>query len=217
MLGGMLVGHLILRDRVPALRWMGAAVMAIGLVWLMVQGADGTTMPRAWFGDLLFVFAGLLWTSYTFMLKRWNAEPVTSVAAVNVISGIAYLPVYLIVGHGHVPHASVGWMLGAAAMQGIVAAFLTVYAYAQSVRLLGASRAAVLPAMVPPVALIIGALALHDIPSLLQTGAVGIAMIGFAGAVGAWPKASIRVRSHTQMPLSPRDLTSVSTRRISRP
>jgi drug/metabolite transporter (DMT)-like permease len=174
-------------------------------------------MPRAWFGDLLFVFAGLLWTSYTFMLKRWNAEPVTSVAAVNAISAVAYLPVYLIVGHGHIPRAGTGWLLGTAAMQGIVAAFLTVYAYAESVRLLGTSRAAVLPAMVPPVALMIGALALHDIPSLLQTGAVGIAMLGFAGAVGAWPKASTRARSHTQMSPSPRDLTGVSKRKMARP
>ncbi len=80
-----------------------------------------------------------------------------------------------------------GWFAATAFIQGIVAALVTVYFYAQSVRRLGASRAAVLPAMVPPVAIILGAIVLHEMPSLPQIAAVAIAMIGFTGAVGAWP------------------------------
>lgn len=197
MLGGLVVGHFILKERVSAQRWVGAAVMGAGLLWLMLQGGGDHPMPKAWIGDLLFVAAGFLWTAYTFMLKRWNADPVSSVAAVNVISGFAYLPVYLITGHGRLPHVSLGWFAGTAALQGIVAALLTVYAYAKSVRILGASRAAVLPAMVPPAALIIGAVTIHDIPTSLQVAAVAIAMIGFTGAVGAWPAIRMNRRQTT--------------------
>jgi drug/metabolite transporter (DMT)-like permease len=157
-------------------------------------------MPQAWIGDLLFVAAGFLWTAYTFMLKRWNADPVSSVAAVNMISGFAYLPVYLMTGHGQLTHVSFGWFAGTAALQGLVAALLTVYAYAKSVRILGASRAAVLPAMVPPAALIIGAVTIHDVPTSLQVAAVAVAMVGFTGAVGAWPP--VRAR-RTQMATPP--------------
>ncbi|MFC0143205.1 DMT family transporter [Pectobacterium cacticida] len=187
MLGGMVTGHFILKERVSAQCWIGATVMGGGLLWLMIQGGGGQPMPRAWAGDLLFVLAGFLWTAYTLMLRHWNVDPVSSVAVVNVLSGFAYLPIYLITGHGQPPHVSLGWFAGTAVLQGIVAALLTVYAYARSVQILGASRAVVLPAMVPPVALIIGAVTIHDIPTRLQVAAVAIAMIGFMGAVGAWP------------------------------
>lgn len=196
MLGGLVVGHFVLREHVSAERWTGAAAMGAGLLWLMLQGGGGHAMPKAWIGDLLFVAAGFLWTAYTFMLKRWNADPVSAVAAVNVISGFAYLPVYLMTGRGQLPHVSLAWFAGTAALQGIVAALLTVYAYAKSVRILGASRAAVLPAMVPPVALLIGAVTIHDVPTTLQVAAVAVAMIGFTGAVGAWPAVRVR-RTHT--------------------
>ncbi len=198
MLGGLVVGHFVLKEHVSAQRWAGAATMGAGLLWLMLQGGGDHAMPKAWIGDLLFVAASFLWTAYTFMLKRWNANPVSSVAALNVISGFASLPVYLMTGHGRLPHVSIGWFAGTAALQGVVAALLTVYAYAQSVRILGASRAAVLPALVPPVALIIGAVTIRDVPTSLQMAAVAVAMIGFTGAVGAWPAVRAGSRQPTR-------------------
>jgi len=184
MLGGMLLGHFVLADYVSAQRWIGAAIMGAGLLWLMLQGSHGATHRSAGYGDLLFVGAGLLWTAYTVLLKRWNADPVASVAAVNLISGVTVLPVYLFVTHGRLPKVDTSWLIATGFFQGVLAASLTVYCYAQSVRLLGASRAAILPAMVPPVALILGAIALNNRPGLLEIAAVTVALIGFAGALG---------------------------------
>jgi drug/metabolite transporter (DMT)-like permease len=183
-LGGMLAGRLFLNEPVGGSRWLGAGVMTAGLAWLASQGGGSSAVPQAWIGDGLFVAAGMLWTAYTFMLRRWNANPVPAVSAVNVISGACYFPIYLMQTHGHFPQ--VDWFpLGqAAVIQGVVAAFLTVYAYAQSVRLLGAARAAVLPAAVAPVTLTLGALVLGEVATVWQTMAVAVSMVGFLGAIG---------------------------------
>lgn len=193
MLVGLALGRLLLKERVSKLQWLGVALMGCGLLWLMLLGGGRGATPNAWIGDALLVLAGLLWTAYTLLLKRWNANPVAAVAAVNVLSGLVYLPIYLAAGH-RLPHVGLGWLSATAVIQGVVAALATVYCYAQSVRLLGATRAAVLPAIVPPVALILGALALHDIPSWPQLAAVTVAMIGFTCAVGAWSGA-VRLRT----------------------
>ncbi len=186
MLGGMVLGRLWLHESVTRSRWAGAAVMAVALTWLMLQGTRSATGTHAWIGDILFVAAGALWTSYTFMLRRWNLDPMLAVSAVNVISGVLYFPVYLLLIHGQFP--SVGWVaLGeAAVVQGVVAAFLTVYAYAQTVRLLGAARAAVLPAAVAPLTVLLGTVLLGEFPTSQQIAALALAMTGFTGAVGLW-------------------------------
>ncbi|WP_169449808.1 DMT family transporter [Paludibacterium yongneupense] len=184
MLGGMLLGHFVLADPVSVRRWIGAAIMGGGLLCLMLQGSQGATHRSAGYGDMLFVGAGLLWTAYTCLLKRWDADPVASVAAVNLISGITVLPVYLVAHHGRFPEVDTSWLVATGFFQGVLAALLTVCCYVQSVRLLGASRAAILPAMVPPVALILGAIVLGDRPGLLEIAAVAVALIGFVGALG---------------------------------
>ena len=72
-------------------------------------------------------------------------------------------------------------------IQGVIAASFTVYAYAQSAKFLGAARAAVFPAAVAPVALVLGAVVLRSIPTFQQDIAVAVAMTGLVAAVGIWP------------------------------
>lgn len=90
----------------------------------------------------------------------------------------------LLTNHGQLPEVAPSWFVATGFFQGVLAASLTVYCYAQSVRLLGASRAALLPAMMPPVALILGAIALKEMPGWLEIAAVTVTLIGFGGAVG---------------------------------
>ena len=84
MLGGMVTGWLLLGERVTVAPWAGSGAMIVGLGMLMLEGGHDAAMPNAWIGDLLFIAAGGLWTSYTFMLRRWGTEPVLAVSAVNV-------------------------------------------------------------------------------------------------------------------------------------
>ena len=61
-------------------------------------------------------------------------------------------------------------------VQGVFAGLLAIYLFGRSVTALGASRASVFPALVPAFAILIGFIALGDVPSVAQL--VGLAIVG---------------------------------------
>ena len=66
-----------------------------------------------------------------------------------------------------------------AVVQGIFAGALSTYLFTRAVVLLGAGRAAVFPSLVPGFTLLIGFLALVEVPSLAQLAGFAIVLIGF--------------------------------------
>jgi drug/metabolite transporter (DMT)-like permease len=66
-----------------------------------------------------------------------------------------------------------------AVVQGVFAGAGAIYLFTRAVILLGAGRAALFPALVPPFTLLIGAVTLGEIPSLLQLTGLAIVLIGF--------------------------------------
>ena len=64
-------------------------------------------------------------------------------------------------------------------MQGIFAGAGAIYLFTRSVVLLGAGRAAVFPSLVPGFTLLIGFLALGEVPSLAQLAGFAIVLLGF--------------------------------------
>ncbi len=66
-----------------------------------------------------------------------------------------------------------------AVMQGVFAGAAATYLFTRSVVLLGAGRAAVFPSLVPGFTLLIGFLALGEVPSVAQLAGLAIVMLGF--------------------------------------
>jgi drug/metabolite transporter (DMT)-like permease len=64
-------------------------------------------------------------------------------------------------------------------LQGVVAGPAATYLFVRTVALLGAGRAAVFPALVPPFVLFIGWLALGEVPTALQLAGLAIVLLGF--------------------------------------
>jgi len=64
-------------------------------------------------------------------------------------------------------------------LQGVLAGPAAIYLFARSITLLGAGRAAVFPTLVPPFVLLIGWLALGEVPSVLQLIGLAIVLLGF--------------------------------------
>jgi drug/metabolite transporter (DMT)-like permease len=64
-------------------------------------------------------------------------------------------------------------------MQGILAGAGATYLFTRSVVLLGAGRAAVFASLVPGFAMLIGVLALGEVPTLAQIAGFAIVMLGF--------------------------------------
>jgi drug/metabolite transporter (DMT)-like permease len=63
--------------------------------------------------------------------------------------------------------------------QGLLAGAGAIWLFARAVFLLGAARAAVFTALVPPFTLLIGALFLGEMPSPVQLAGLAVVLIGF--------------------------------------
>lgn len=175
---GLLLAAVVLHERLPPQRAAGAAIIVLGLI---VIGSEAVTTIGAHgvAGDLLFVLAGVQFGTFGMLLRKWRVPAVRAMVVVSVLS-MAILPIYgfavgfgRLIGHGFWENAL------QAVMQGLLAGPGAIYLFTRSVVLLGASRAAVFPTLVPPFVLLIGWLVLGLVPSLLQLIGLVIVLAGF--------------------------------------
>jgi drug/metabolite transporter (DMT)-like permease len=177
-LGGIILSALVLREAMPATRLIGALAMVAGLMLLGFE-ALATIGTHGILGDLTFACAGLSFAVFALMLRLWRISPMRAVAVVSVV-GLAYVPVHWAV-FGFARMISAGWAenLLQIIVQGIFAGPLAIYLFTRTVMLLGASRAAVFPALVPAVTLLIGIPTISEVPSLIQLAGLVIVGVGF--------------------------------------
>jgi drug/metabolite transporter (DMT)-like permease len=177
-LGGLALASLVLKEKLPIGRALGAAVIVAGLA---VIGADAlaTIGTHGLVGDLAFVSAGLMFALFATLLRRWRIAPMRAVAVTSVVSLIG-LPIHwLIFGFERMIGLGLAENLVQLVAQGIFAGAGATYLFTRSVVLLGAGRAAVFPSLVPGFTLLIGFLVLGEVPSLAQLAGFAIVLIGF--------------------------------------
>lgn len=177
-LGGLALASLVLKEKLPIGRALGAAVIVAGLA---VIGADAlaTIGTHGLVGDLAFVSAGLMFALFATLLRRWRIAPMRAVAVTSVVSLIG-LPIHwLIFGFERMIGLGLVENLVQFVAQGIFAGAGATYLFTRSVVLLGAGRAAVFPSLVPGFTLLIGFLVLGEVPSLAQLAGFAIVLIGF--------------------------------------
>jgi drug/metabolite transporter (DMT)-like permease len=177
-LGGLALASLVLKEKLPIGRALGAAVIVAGLA---VIGADAlaTIGAHGLIGDLAFVSAGLMFALFATLLRRWRIAPMRAVAVTSVVSLIE-LPIHwLAFGFEHMIGLGLVENLVQLVAQGIFAGAGATYLFTRSVVLLGAGRAAVFPSLVPGFTLLIGFLVLGEVPSLAQLAGFAIVLIGF--------------------------------------
>jgi drug/metabolite transporter (DMT)-like permease len=177
-LGGLALASLVLKEKLPIGRALGAAVIVAGLA---VIGADALTTigTHGLVGDLAFVSAGLMFALFATLLRRWRIAPMRAVAVTSVVSLIG-LPIHwLVFGFERMIGLGLVENLVQLVAQGIFAGAGATYLFTRSVVLLGAGRAAVFPSLVPGFTLLIGFLVLGEVPSLAQLAGFAIVLIGF--------------------------------------
>lgn len=177
-LGGIILSALVLREATPASRVIGGLAIVAGLMLLGFE-ALATIGTHGIVGDLTFAGAGLSFAVFGLLLRMWRITPMRAVVIVSVVS-LAYIPVHWAVfGFGRMIAA--GWVenLLQIAVQGVFAGTLSIYLFTRTVILLGASRAAVFPALVPAVTLVIGIPTLGEVPTLFQLAGLATVGIGF--------------------------------------
>jgi drug/metabolite transporter (DMT)-like permease len=174
--GGMILARLVLKEALPVRRIVGAIVILIGLG---VIGAEalGTMGKQGVTGDLLFVAAGTCFAIFGMLLRLWHLPALRAVAITTMLS-LAGLPI-LLLDYGNMIAAGFTENLMQAVVQGAFAGAGAIYLFTRAVLLLGVARAALFPALVPPFTLLIGALAIGEIPSISQLVGLMIVVAGF--------------------------------------
>lgn len=176
-LGGLLLAALVLKEKISVSRVAGAFVIVGGLGVIGAEsihiGADGVQ------GDLIFVLTGFMFAGFGAALRHWRISAVSAALVINVLS-LLLLPVYLLTG-GLARVAAIGLTENAiqALAQGVLAGPAALYLYAVSVQRLGVARAAVFPACVPALTLLVGWLLLGEPPTMLQAAGLVTVLCGF--------------------------------------
>ena len=96
---GLLIGAAFYQARVTHRQWIGAALSAAGVLWVIARGDLANLLAlRFAMGDLIMLVATVLWSFYTWMLRRQRPPlPMTAFLAVQIgLGALMILPLYLI-------------------------------------------------------------------------------------------------------------------------
>jgi len=175
-LGGLILARRVLREPLPPRRIAGALAIVLGLC---VIGAEALgTMGRGGFaGDLLFATAGLSFAIFGMLLRLWRIDAKRAMAVTSVLS-LSGVPLLYFSYQNFIAAGFLENLLQAV-VQGLFAGAGAVYLFTRAVVLLGVGRAALYPALVPPFALVVGALTLGELPSVWQLLGLAIVVVGF--------------------------------------
>ena len=182
--GGALLAWGLLGERLSANQIAGGLLIVAGVA--VIASAGGANVPAgAWRGDGLFVAAGLMWVAFTLMVRRWQIAPVAATAIVSVLSAGVAVPLYLAFSTpANLLALPLPTLLTQVVVQGVLSGVLAVLAFTASVGWLGASRAALFPAMVPAAALVLGIPVTGEMPHRLEWAGMAIVSLGLAVAIG---------------------------------
>ena len=177
-IGGLVLATLVLKEKLPLQRAAGAAVIVVGLCVIGGE-ALATIGTHGLLGDLAFASAGLLFATFSILLRLWQIAPMRAVAVTSVVALID-LPIYwLAFGFERMIALGLVENLIQAVTQGIFSGAGAVYLFTRSVLMLGASRATVFASLVPGFTLLIGFLALGELPTVGDLAGFAIVLIGF--------------------------------------
>jgi drug/metabolite transporter (DMT)-like permease len=177
-LGGVVLAAVLLKEPVSLSRALGAVVIVGGLVVIGVESI-GHIGPNGVLGDLIFVATGFMFAGFGLLLRYWRVSAFSAASVISVLS-LTLLPVYVATG-GLARVAAIGLPENAlqALAQGILAGPAAMYLFAFSIQLLGVARAAVFPAIVPALTLLVGWLLLGEPPTALQAAGLATVLTGF--------------------------------------
>ena len=183
-LGSMLAAAVLLKERLTRDKLIGVGLIVTGLA-VIASHADAMGGGMVWIGDLLFIAAGLSWTGFTILIKRWQLGALAVTAAVSIVSAIITVPAMLIWGDlARIAALPVGSLVTQVIVQGALSGVLAVIAFNVAVRHLGAAKAGLFPAITPAVTLVIGIVVTGAMPSAAEWTGAALATLGLVTAIG---------------------------------
>ncbi|MGA7994149.1 MAG: DMT family transporter [Bradyrhizobium sp.] len=177
-LGGLFLAAALLRERISLSRLLGAVVIVGGLAVIGGESIGHIGLSGVQ-GDLIFVLTGFMFAGFGTLLRYWRVSALSAAAVINVLS-LSLFPLYAASGGlGRVAAIGPGENALQALAQGILAGPGAMYLFVFSIQLLGVARAAVFPAIVPALTLLVGWLLLGEPPTALQAAGLVTVLSGF--------------------------------------
>lgn len=172
---GMVLGAVVLGDRMTYRRVVGIVVVLMGLV--LISGVDASSLTwNAAMGDAMFVIAGTLWASFGIVLRKYRLDPLLATSVISISALCTYAPAYFwLTGASGLMQAEPNVFWVEVLVQGVIAGAGTLYTYSKMVSLLGPSRAAVFPALAPGLAALMAWPVLGHVPAFLE--AIGLLVV----------------------------------------
>lgn len=183
-LGGLALSAVMLGDKLTPARTTGAAIIVAGLAIVAGPGlfGGGALTPL---GDAMFALAGLMWALFSALTRKWRVAPLAATAAVSVLSLAAFGPWYMAMqGFDRIAALPAPDLVAQIIVQGVLSGVVAVIAFTRAVELLGPGRAAVFPAIVPAVAILLGVPIAHEIPTALQGLGILVVLLGLLTVLG---------------------------------
>ena len=177
-LGGLFFATVLLKERISFSRLFGAVVIVggLGVIGAESIGHIGSSGVQ---GDLIFVLTGFMFAGFGALLRYWRVSAFSAATVISVLS-LSLFPLYAAFG-GPGRVAAIGFAENAlqALGQGILAGPGAMYLFVLSIQRLGVARAAVFPAIVPALTLLVGWLLLGEPPTALQAAGLVTVLSGF--------------------------------------
>lgn len=172
----------ILGERTPAGRMAGLGLILAGIAVFAGPGLFGAGTAGAWRGDLFFVAAALMWSVFSILAKRWEADALDLTITLSMLS-LALLPLMALAVPLRIGSAAFGALALQALYQGLLVGVVSVFFYASANQILGAARATLFLPLVPAVAAVSGAVLIGEWPSGAEIAGMLLVMTGMTVAL----------------------------------
>ncbi|MEK0246852.1 DMT family transporter [Raoultella sp. BAC10a-01-01] len=178
----------LLKEPLGLQRVTGVLILISGLI-VTAGPTLFQTGSSAWRGDILFACAGAMWALFSILMRRWQVNALAATAVVSVLSALIYTPLWLIFASvQHLQKVPLWLVIEQVIVQGILSGVVALFCFSRAVNLLGASRAALFPALAPGAAMLIGIPLTGDIPTAMQILGLVIISCGLLVTVIKWRK-----------------------------
>ena len=168
-----------LKEKIAGVRKLGLMLIPVGIVIFVGAGLTDFASGN-WRGHLLFLAAAMSWASFTVAMRsagQAGFTPLQAAAVISVVSALVYLPVYVLFLPHRIMEAPIGPIVIQTVYQGVFVSIISLFAYARSVSILGASLGASFASLVPVLAMLSAIPLLGEWPK--ASDYVGIAAITF--------------------------------------
>lgn len=183
-LASMFAAAYLLKERLTADKLIGVGLIITGLA-VIASHASAMGGGHVWIGDLLFIAAGLSWTGFTILIKRWQLGAFAVTATVSTVSAIIVVPAMLVFGDvGRIAALPTATLVAQLIVQGALSGVLAVIAFGVAVRHLGSAKAGLFPAIVPAATLIVGTVLTGAMPTVFEWTGAALATFGLVTAIG---------------------------------